>query len=146
MVSIGKWNRNSTHWGVGLALTQSAPTLGPTLSRHLTYPEVPFRPICPDSRQTFLVWEPHFCPDCWETLIGIIQGPVLVGRDGHCNRIWLQPYTLWSMYGHSPSPYKPISCRPASPAGTVMVIHMAIIQFIMGMGSYELSYNLLQMY
>ena len=67
-------------------------------------------------------------------------------RDGHHNCIQLQPYTLQSMYGHSLSPYKPISCRPASPVGMVMVIHTAIIQFIMGMGSYELSYNLLQMY
>ena len=67
-------------------------------------------------------------------------------RDGHRNRIRLRPYTLRSMYGHSPSPYKPVSCRPASPAGTVTVIHTAIIRFITGTGSYELSYNLLQIY
>ena len=67
-------------------------------------------------------------------------------RDGHRNRIQLRPYTLRSMYGHSPSPYKPVSCRPASPAGTVTVIRTAIIRFITGTGSYELSYNLLQIY
>ena len=70
----------------------------------------------------------------------------MVIRDGHCNCIWLQPYTLQSMYGHSLSLYKPVSCRPASPASMVKVICMAIIWFIMGMGSYELSYNLLQVY
>ena len=64
-----------TYWGVGLC--GPCPYLvGPTLSGHLTYPDVPFRSICLDSRQTFLVWEPHFCPDCQQTLIGIIRGPM----------------------------------------------------------------------
>ena len=36
---------------------------------------MPSRSICPDSRQTFLAWEPQFCPDCREALIGIIRGP-----------------------------------------------------------------------
>jgi hypothetical protein len=37
---------------------------------------MPFRSICPDSRQTFLAWEPHFCPDCREAVTGIIRGPL----------------------------------------------------------------------
>ena len=56
-------------------LTQLNHPLATALSGHLTYPDMPFKSICPDSRQTFLAWEPHFCLDCQEALTGIIQGP-----------------------------------------------------------------------
>ena len=45
------------------------------------------------------------------------------------------------MYGHSPSPYKPVSSRPGSLVGMVMALHTVIIQFIMGMGTYKLSHH-----
>ena len=61
------------------------------------------------------------------------KGKRVVGRDGHHNCI--------CMYGHSPSPYKPISSRPGSLVGMVMALHTVIIQFIMGMGTYKLSHH-----
>jgi hypothetical protein len=72
--------------GPGPYPVEPPPTLGPTLSGHLTYPDVPFRSICPDSRQTFLVWEPHFCPDFREALTGIIRGPAWTRRYSVCFR------------------------------------------------------------
>ena len=49
-----------------LANSPLAKLPSPTLSRHLTYSDMPSRSICLDSGQTFLAWE---------ALIGIIWGP-----------------------------------------------------------------------
>ena len=42
-----------------------------------------FRSICPDFGQIFLAWEPHFCPNCFEALTGIIQGPRMTSVAAH---------------------------------------------------------------
>ena len=33
---------------------------------------MPSMSICLDFGQTFLAWEPHFCPDCREASIGVL--------------------------------------------------------------------------
>ena len=47
---------------------------------------------------------------------------------------------FYSQYMVSPSPYEFVSSGPASLAGMVMAIYMAIIRFIMGIGSTTVYY------